>query len=181
MPPAAAWADQIPSNIWTVYREALSAANKSGIPFALGGSFALAAYTGVFRTTKDIDLYITPDGRDAVVSALTSAGFTDLYEEQNYDRAWIYRCKRDGCIVDTIWAMENTAARVDESWLAAAPALEIRGEELRVLPAEELIWTKLYVLQRDRCDWPDIFNIIYPAVSSLDWPRLMARLGDDLT
>ena len=38
----------------------------------------------------------------------------------------------------------------------------------------------MYVLQRDRCDWPDVINLFYAAGASLDWDRLVSRLGDDL-
>jgi hypothetical protein len=127
MQPNAGWADQIPDDIWSIYREAIIATRNSETPFALGGSFALAAHTGTFRATKDLDIYITPDRPETMVSAIAAAGFTDLYDEQTYDRAWIYRANRDGCIVDVIWAMANQAAAVDASWLSASPQLEIRG------------------------------------------------------
>ena len=47
------------------------------------------------------------------------------------------------------------------------------------LAPEELIWCKLYVLQRDRCDWPDIFNLLYAVGAGLDWSRLFERVGAD--
>jgi hypothetical protein len=37
----------------------------------------------------------------------------------------------------------------------------------------------MYVLQRDRCDWPDVLNVIYAAGPSLNWSRLLDRLGRD--
>jgi hypothetical protein len=37
----------------------------------------------------------------------------------------------------------------------------------------------LYVLQRDRSDWPDILNILYATGPSLDWDRLIRRVGSD--
>jgi hypothetical protein len=45
----------------------------------LGGAFAMAAYTGRWRNTKDMDLFVLPSQRDAMVQLLTELGFQDYY------------------------------------------------------------------------------------------------------
>lgn len=147
--------------------------------FALGGAFALAAYTAELRNTKDLDLYIVPESRHAMVAALGEVGFTDLYPRAPYDRAWIYRATRDDVVVDAIWAMANLRALVDETWLCAGRELVICGDRARVIAPEELLWTKLYVLQRARCDWIDVLNLLDATAGDLDWNRLLDRVGDD--
>lgn len=176
----ALWATEIPESQWRVYRRVLEEARAAGIPVAFGGAFALAAYTGELRNTKDFDLYILPEDRHAMIQAMTRAGLADYYEQVPYDRAWIYRATQGESVVDAIWAMANLRALVDEAWLTLGPELEIRGERVRPIPAEELIWSKLYVLQRDRSDWPDIFNLFDALAPRLDWDRLIARVGPDL-
>src|SRR5437764_11493688 len=52
------WADAISSSEWATYRAAIKAVRRAGIPFLLGGGFALATFTGRWRDTKDIDFYI---------------------------------------------------------------------------------------------------------------------------
>lgn len=175
----AAWSDQIPDEQWPVYRAVVSEARSRGLRFALGGAFAIANYTGRWRDTKDLDLYILQRDRDAMVEVLTDAGLSDYFEKAPYDHGWIYRGYRDGVIVDAIWSMANRRALVDEIWVSGGPEIEIRGELLRVVPAEELLWNMLYVLQRDRCDWPECLNLLYAAGRELDWTRLLRRLGDD--
>jgi hypothetical protein len=145
----------------------------------VGGGFAFAAYTGRWRDTKDIDLYVRPQDRGLAIQALGQAGFEDYYSRLPYDRNWIYRGIRADVIVDVIWAMANQRAQVDDIWLKRARPVSIRSQILQVVPIEELIWCKIYILQRDRCDWTDIFNLLYARREELDWNHLRRRLGDD--
>ena len=174
------WAEHIPDEEWAIYERAIGAIRKVKRPFLLAGAFGLAAYTGRWRNTKDIDFYVLPEDRQPLIDALTNAGFVDYYDKLPYVRHWIYRAWKDDCIVDIIWAMANQRAQVDEEWFERAPQIAVHGETLDVVPAEELLWCKLYVMQKDRCDWPDIVNLIHAAGSTLNWNHLMRRLGDDL-
>ncbi|HYF39671.1 MAG TPA: hypothetical protein VD930_08295 [Gemmatimonadales bacterium] len=173
------WGERIPDPEWEVYHLAIREARRLGIPFAFGGAFALAVYTGSLRNTKDFDFYVRPEDRDAMVRALTAAGLEDYFDRLPYDRSWIYRGSRDDIIVDVIWAMANQRARVDDEWLTQGPEITIRGERLHPIPVEELIWSKLYVLQRERCDWGDVLNLLDAQASAVDWKRLLGRLGED--
>jgi Domain of unknown function (DUF1814). len=173
------WGAEIADAQWVVFRAAIAAARDNQIPFALGGAVALAYYTRQWRPTKDLDMYVKPDDRERLIAAIREAGLRDLFDEQPYDRRWIYRSHIHNVIVDIIWAMANLTAEVDDAWLNRGPILRVRGVEVRVLPPEELVWTKLYVLQRDRCDWPDILNILCSAAPSVDWAYLLERIADD--
>lgn len=174
-----AWTASIPDEDWIIYRHVIVEARKRGIPFAVGGAFAIATYTGNLRNTKDLDLYITAQYREAMIDILTGAGLSDYHSLRPYDRGWIYRGIRNGVIVDVIWSMANRRSLVDDDWVRRGPRINLRGEALRVLPPEELIWAKLYVIQRDRCDWSDVLNILYSTAATLDWQRLLARVSDD--
>jgi hypothetical protein len=176
---AAAVDEMIPTEQWVVYRDVIHGARAKGIPFALAGAFAVGTYTGTWRNTKDLDLSIVPRDRDAMVEVMNAAGLADYYDQQPYDRGWIYRGYRDGTIVDIIWAMANRRAFFDEQWLTRAPEFEFMGERVNTMPAEELIWDKLYIVQRQRCDWPDILNLLHATASGLDWAHLLRRLGED--
>jgi hypothetical protein len=173
------WASVISDKDWALYRSAMAALRKAGVPFLLGGGFALGAFTGRWRDTKDIDFYIHPQMREKAVTALLGAGFGDYFEERPYDRKWIYRSVKNNRIVDIIWSMANQRAQVDDLWFERAGKLVLRGEHLLVVPHEEFMWCKLYILQRDHCDWTDLFNLLYTSGPEIDWNHLLWRLEND--
>jgi hypothetical protein len=173
-----AWSRFIPDDQWRLYEQVIDAIHGE-IPFAIGGAFAVASYTGYWRNTKDLDIYVLPEHRERMIAALTSLGLTDFYEKAPYDRWWIYRSTKDDNIVDVIWAMANHRAQIDELWLSG-PDVEIRGRKLRVLPAEAMLWDKLYIMQRDRCDWPDVVNLLYATGVDIDWEYVIGRIGPDV-
>ena len=168
----------IPETQWNVYQVILDEAAARQIPFALGGAFAVATYTGSWRNTKDLDLYVLPQHRDRMIDVLSRQGLTDLFADKPYDRWWIYRGTKDDAIVDIIWAMANHRAQIDELWMSG-PQVEVRGRSLRVLPAEAMFWDKLYIMQRDRCDWPDVLNLLYATGADMNWQYLLNRIGDE--
>ena len=174
------WTQQLPKDQADLYGAVLGEARRRGLRFAIGGGFACNAYTGIWRNTKDLDLFVLQQDRQRFVQLLTDLGFHDYYDEKPYDRAWIYRGIRGDQIVDIIWEMANHRASVDEIWLQAGPDLEFQGACYPLIPPEETLWTKLYVLQRERCDWPDALNILSARGTELDWRRLLERLGPDI-
>ena len=177
-PQSTDWSDLIPEPQWELYEAVMDEATARCIPFALGGAFALAAYTGAWRNTKDLDLYVLPQSREKMIEVLNASGLTDYFQVKPYDRWWIYRGHRDECIMDVIWAMANHRAEIDDLWMSG-PTVELRGRWLRILPAEALLWDKLYIMQRDRCDWPDVLNLLYSVGPDVDWKYLLQRMEED--
>lgn len=170
----------IPHTQWAVYRAVIAEARRRGVPFALGGGLAVSVYTGHWRASKDLDIYVLRRDRGAMMDITRGAGLEDYFDRAPYDRSWIYRSWNGDAIVDIMWAMANQRAPVDERWLSCGAAVTVNGERVRVLPVEEMIWDKLYVLQRDRCDWPEALKLIYAAGDTLDWEHLFTSVADDL-
>jgi hypothetical protein len=179
LPVEASWAGRIPAEEWSVYRSVMDRMREAGVPFAVGGAFAVAAYTGQWRNTKDLDLYVLPKDREAAIGVLDRAGLKDYYSVLKYDRRWIYRSHTGPLIVDIIWAMANQRAQVDDAWLTRGAVLNLNGEVVKIIPPEELMWGKIYILQRERCDWPDVWNLIYSAGAGMDWRHLLDRTEGD--
>ncbi len=64
-----------------IYGEALDALDRADLSYMLSGALALNTYTGVWRDTKDLDVFV-PERRVArVLDALQRAGFeTEIAE-----------------------------------------------------------------------------------------------------
>ena len=176
--PQTRWAEHIPERQWRIYSSVIEGAQELGIPFALGGAFAVATYTGHWRNTKDLDLYVLPQHRQRMIQVIHKVGLRDYYDDKPYDRWWIYRAHSGQTIVDTIWATANHRAQIDGLWMSG-PEIKLRGYVLNVLPPEALLWDKLYIMQRDRCDWPAVLNLMYVAGREIDWKYLVRRIGAD--
>ena len=176
----ALWPQRFEREEWLLYKAVIHEARNRTIPFAVGGGLAAMTYAGQWRNTKDLDLYILGRDVEEMINVLTKVGFKDLYEQAPYDRRWIYRGKKDGNIVDLIWAMANQRALVDETWLQG-PQVEAGGEQFRLLAPEDSLWSKLYVLQYDRCDWPDALNLLYGVGAEINWHRLLCNVGSDVS
>lgn len=169
--------DYLPDDQWAIFKPALEAVRALGVPFAIGGGLATSFYSGMWRNSKDIDLYVLRQDRERVTAAVLATGLTDYFDQAPYDRAWIFRAARDGVIVDMMWALANGAGDISADWLTGGALARVRGETLRLLRPEDVFWTKVHVLQRDRCDWPDLLNLLYAAGPAFDWTRLFARMS----
>ena len=58
-PLTSASATALPPQAATLYRDVLLAMNEHNIPYAVAGAFALQKYTGIWRVTKDLDLFMS--------------------------------------------------------------------------------------------------------------------------
>jgi hypothetical protein len=164
---------------WATYRRALAAVRQTDVPFALGGGLAVAFYTGHWRASRDLDLYVLPQDAPVVSSALLDAGLVDYFDARPYDRSWIFRAAGGEAIVDVIWALANGAGWVERRWLTGGARTRLEDEALPLLAPEEILWSKIHVLQRDRCDWPDLLNLLYTTGPQLDWSRLLHLLAGE--
>ena len=57
-----------------VFAQALRLLAETGIPHALGGALALHSYTGIWRDTKDLDVFLKPADLATAFRALAGAG-----------------------------------------------------------------------------------------------------------
>src|SRR5512142_2336084 len=57
------------------YRCALRALVDAGIPFLVGGAFAHACFTGIRRSTKDLDLFVRREDLDHVAALMHAEGW----------------------------------------------------------------------------------------------------------
>ena len=157
-----------PEDQKTLFREVLTVMKEHRVPHAVSGAFALQQHTGIWRYTKDLDLFLTAED---VQPAL------DLLRQHKYvceilDPVWLAKAHRDEFYVDLITGMSNAVITVERSWIENARPTMILDVRARVLAAEELLASKLFVLRRERFDGADIAHIVYASQGNLDWERV---------
>ena len=175
VPESTAAEPELPPNQMEVFQDVLRTLEQHRLPCAVSGAFALRHHTEIWRTTKDLDLFLTADAASRALDLLCDAGF----QCEVCDPVWLAKAHRDGFFVDLITGMSNATLRVRESWIARSlPALVV-GVPTRILAAEELLASKLFVTRRERFDGADIAHIVYATRGKLDWNRILELAGPD--
>jgi hypothetical protein len=163
----------IPDAERDVYRRALEALNAAGIPFVVAGAYAIYEHTGIYRKTKDLDLFFEPASVVPAARALREAGFVARLE----DAHWLAKATAGEHFVDLIYGMGNGIAFIDEGWTRHSRPGILAATPVRIAPPEELIWHRLFISERHRHDMSDIVHLILCFGDTLDWPRLVDRVG----
>jgi hypothetical protein len=156
-----------------VYRLALETLTQSGIPYVVAGAFAIYEHTGIYRQTKDLDLFFEPHDLLRAAYALRDAGFDLRLEEPH----WLAKAFRGKAFVDLIYGMGNGVAFIDGLWHSFARPGTLAGTRVMIAPAEELLWHRLFIHERHRQDMSDIMHLILTVGETLDWDRLLKRVG----
>lgn len=156
------------------YVSALNLLNGSGVPYLVGGAYAMRDYAGIFRETKDLDVFCRPRDYPRLLAVLSEAGYRT---EITYPH-WIAKAFRGDYLVDVIFCSGNGLCEVDDVWFEHAPAVELLGCRVPLVPAEELLWSKMFVQYRERYDGADIAHVIRKQGPRLDWRRLLARVDE---
>lgn len=156
-----------------LFQRVLRALSRSGVAYAVAGAFAFQHYTGIWRFTKDLDLFLPAR---AVAGALALCRATGLVTEIT-DPVWLAKAWAGDYYVDLISGMSNGVLWVTPDWIAQASVGPVLGQPARILGPEELIVSKLFVTRRERFDASDICHLLYACRARLDWDRLAAAVG----
>jgi hypothetical protein len=164
----------IPEEERETYRRALEAVNAAGIPYVVAGAYAIYEHTGIYRKTKDLDLFFQPSAVVAAARALRDAGFVTRLEDPH----WLGKATIGEHFVDLIYGMGNGVARIDDEWIKYSRPGILAATPVRIAPPEELIWHRLFIGERHRHDMSDVVHLILCRGDTLDWERLVRRTGE---
>ena len=154
------------------YQRSLALLEGAGIPFMVGGGYAMAYYTGIVRCTKDLDVFCRPVDRDRVLDVLAEQG------GYRTDLTWphfLAKAIHGDAFIDVIYRSGNGLCDVDDEWFANARPGEVWGQPAMICPVEETIWSKAFVQERDRFDGADLAHLILRQGRAIDWRRLVRR------
>src|SRR5207244_2638102 len=125
--------------------------------------------------SKDLDIFVLPQDCSRALAVLSAAGFrTELTFSH-----WLGKVFNNGEFIDIIFSSGNGVCRVDEGWFKYSTPGLLFGIPVRFCPAEESIWSKSFVMERERYDGADVAHLLHACGSTLDWPRLLSRFGED--
>jgi hypothetical protein len=155
------------------YVEVLAALRDARVPFLVGGACALEHYTGLYRNTKDLDLFLQRRDLEAAFDALHEIG---CHTEITFPH-WLGKALRDGDLVDLIFSSGNGVAAVDDEWFANATPGRVLGRKAFFCPVEEMIWSKAFIMERERFDGADVAHLLRARASDISWDRLLRRFG----
>lgn len=165
---------QLDARTREVFRTALTALAEAEVPYLVAGAFALNRYTGIWRYTKDLDLFCPRAVSDRALAVLRGVGFATRIEE----RHWLGKATVEDVMVDLIWGGGNWATFVEDSWLERGNRGTILDLDVLMISPEDIILSKAYVAGRERFDGTDIAHIIHARGESLDWDGLVERFAD---
>jgi hypothetical protein len=165
----------IPEEEREIYRRALEAINAAGIPYVVAGAYSIYEHTGIYRKTKDLDLFFEPSSVVPAARALRDAGFRTRLE----DAHWLAKATVGEHFVDLIFGMGNGVARIDAEWIRHSRPGILAATPVRIAPPEELIWHRLFIGERHRHDMSDVVHLILCVGETLDWERLVRRADPD--
>jgi hypothetical protein len=164
----------IPEDEREIYKRALQTMNAAGVPYAVAGAYAIYEHTGIYRQTKDLDVFCEPRAVVPAMRALADAGFVTRLEQ----RHWLAKALDGKYFVDVIYGMGNGLALIDEDWYRHSRPAILAATQVRVAPPEELIWHRLFISERHRHDMADIAHLILCVGHLMDWNRLLAKTGE---
>jgi hypothetical protein len=164
----------IPDAERDVYKRALEALNAASVPYVVAGAYAIYEHTGIYRKTKDLDLFFQPAAVVPAARALRDAGFVTRLEDEH----WLAKATCGEYFVDLIYGMGNGIAFIDQAWTEHSRPGILAATPVRIAPAEELIWHRLFISERHRHDMSDIVHLILCVGDGLDWKRLVGRVGE---
>jgi hypothetical protein len=158
----------------STYARWLNLVNSSGATYAIGGAYAVHAHTGIWRNTKDLDLFVRPADVKPIFKTMIEAGF----ETEITNSAWLAKIRQRPYSMDLIFCLSNGSRVVDESFLNRRRGHLLQHIETHVMAVEELIATKAFIAKHYRFDGADIVHLIRSHSMEIDWEHLLSLFGD---
>ncbi|MEP6691679.1 MAG: hypothetical protein ABJD07_11005 [Gemmatimonadaceae bacterium] len=166
----------IPEAERVIYKRALRALNEAGVPYIVAGAYAIYEHTGIYRETKDLDLFVEPAHVIAAMHALKPVGFRARLEQPH----WLAKAldAESDKFIDIIYGMGNGLAQIDTDWYRHSRPAILAATPVRVAPPEELLWHRLFISERHRQDMADIAHLVVSVGRAMSWQRILDRTGE---
>jgi hypothetical protein len=142
-----------------------AALKQSGIPFALGGSFAVYAHGG-HSSDHDVDFVIREQDKERVLEELAAVGF----EVEQPPEDWLVKVYDNGRMVDLIY--RPVESPVTDATLRDTEMLSVESIYMPVLSATQLMIHKLLSYTQQYCDFATGLPVARSLREKIDWDRV---------
>lgn len=165
--------DEVQPDTAAFYRRALQALADAGVPFLVGGAFAHACFTGIRRSTKDLDLFIRRGDYERVCASMEAEGWRT---EMTFPH-WLAKVYAGEDFIDLIFNSGNGLTPVDDRWFRNNQQADVLGVPVLVANIEDSLLSKAFIMERERFDGADIAHLLQANAERLDWAGLVERFG----
>jgi predicted nucleotidyltransferase len=173
LPVATSLEEEVAPDTARFYRRALRMLTDAGVQFLVGGAFSHACFTGIRRSTKDLDLFIRREDYDRVAALAGAQGWR---AEMTFPH-WLAKIYHGEDFIDLIFNSGNGVTPVDDQWFRDNTETEVLGVPVRIANIEDSMLSKAFIMERERYDGADIAHLIQVNAELLDWAGLLRRFG----
>jgi predicted nucleotidyltransferase len=173
IPLAPSLEEEVAPDTAAFYRRALQVLTDAGIPFLVGGAFAHACFTGIRRSTKDLDLFLRRDDLERAFELARAEGWRT---ELPYPH-WLAKVHAGEDFIDLIFNSGNGLTPVDDQWFRDNAEADVLGVPVKVANMEDSMLSKAFIMERERYDGADIAHLLQANAERMDWTKLVERFG----
>lgn len=151
------------------FADSLRLLNESGIPYLLSGTYAVSAYTGLVRPTKDLDVFCKAGDYPKILKFFMERGYRTGVE----DERWLAHVFQGKYFFDVIYNSMTVTMPITDEWFEGDYSAFVYGEPVKLTPPTQLIVSKCFVQDRYRFDGADIHHVILRKSAEIDWKLLL--------
>jgi hypothetical protein len=171
-PPPSATSDEPP--LRTALKQSASALKADGIPFALGGGYALWVHGGP-EPIHDVDLVVAEADVEVAANSLVAAGL----QIERPPEDWLFKAYAEDDssesdeelpLVDVLHRLGGVP--VTKSLLDTSEEHEVLGIRIPVLPPTPIMIAKLQSFSEHYCDFEQPLLVVRAVREQLDWVEI---------
>ena len=136
-----------------------------GNPLPGGRRVRHACFTGIRRSTKDLDLFIRRQDYERAAALMRAEGWRT---ELAYPH-WLAKVYAGEDFIDLIFNSGNGLTPVDDRWFEDNAWADVLGVPVRVANMEDSMLSKAFIMERERYDGADVAHLLRANAERIDW------------
>jgi Nucleotidyl transferase of unknown function (DUF2204) len=160
-----------PEEMLTTMKRCAAALRDAGIPFAVGGSFAVWARGGP-SSDHDVDFMIREQDAAKALEVLADIGL----RTERPPEGWLVKAYDGDVLVDLIYAPSGVV--VDDALLGRCEEYNVHGMPLPVLAADVVLVSKLLALNEHHLDFEGLLAMARAVREQVDWASVREKTSE---